>query len=285
MLKKIFVILPIFIILLIPFVSFGQDEQKVPVYEGIWQTDRGVVALWQAENAVWGVFGSVGEIGGYIKNDGRLEFMWEVYPDGIGTGWFRLGDEDRKIEGYWYDDVQLNEHGVWNGTSIGPNNYELGDREALKYNPENPPEETGNPPEIETNIEPGPEIPTITPAPETPAEIAPAETVKPAVNEDAITLWSGTWETDRGFLIVSFEEDNAVGTFDENGVIDAKAAGLVLDGKWTITAEDGTVTEGEFAFWLTDNRMNFKGTYNYSTESNLWLVWSGKKVVEKPEAE
>lgn len=266
-----------------------EDEATYPDFEGIWEVEglfdisSCVMAIWQANEKVWGYFGSEGEIGGYINEDGRLVFMWEFYPDGKGTGWVRTAEEGEVVEGIWSSDIELSEHGSWDGVRIGPNNYEVGDKEALNYDPS-----------IEQVVE----------VDETDAEDANAvgdtageEIVIDETDGDEQTdegdresdeetqpgtleLWPGTWDTDRGFLVLAIVEGEIVGTFGENGVLQGTVEGNTLSGEWSDIDAEGNASEGDAVFWLAEDGLSFRGTYNNANEPDLWLVWSGELVLD-----
>ena len=114
----------------------AKDLDKLPFYGGIWSTDRGQMALWQVDGneKVWGLYGKHGKIGGNVaKDDGIFRFTWDEGYNGRGTGWIRLKKNGKAFDGQWIKELDINEHGPWNGDFIGANDFKLGDTAALDW--------------------------------------------------------------------------------------------------------------------------------------------------------
>ena len=265
-------------LLLVGFPAFAQ-EAEIPDFQGIWDTDMGTMALWQQNEYVWGLYGDEEEIGGYITENGVLNFKWDSSPDGMGTGWFRMNDDGTGFEGRFLNDIELSEQGDWDGELLGENSFNIGDPEALNYQPGDElfqPDE-----EPDTDLPDGiDETADVTDA-ETPEEPEDAEVPDETVDStDGLSSWGGTWETARGYIVMAVSEDSIVGSFGEYGKLEATVQGTALSGTWSITDEEGNSLEGEMVYWLSEDGLSFRGTYNSSDEPDLWLVWSGTKVFQ-----
>ena len=57
----------ILIMLALPASSQENADKKYPQYEGIWKTDLGQTALWQAKDEVWGIYDDNQSVGGASK--------------------------------------------------------------------------------------------------------------------------------------------------------------------------------------------------------------------------
>lgn len=255
----------------VSFVVNGQEKKEWPMFQGIWDTDRGQLALWQVDDKVWGIFGAEAEIGGHIRPDGFLDFVWDNLPDAKGSGWFRLTNNGKSLEGYYITDLDINLQGPWNGKLIGPNNFELGDRQALKWKPGdteiNTKKATAPTDKIETATEPQKEE----------ARVEKDLTV-PKFTGDPIAAWTGIWETTQGEMVLVINETSAEGKFGESGKISGSIDGGVLSGQWSGIGADGSTVSGELMFWLAPDGKTFRGTYNVADQPDLWLVWSGTKL-------
>ncbi len=290
------------------FPIFAQGTDDFPRFGGIWETDRGPMALWQAEDAVWGLYGDSHEIGGHIREDGAFSFSWDEGVDGHGRGWFRLSEDGDSIRGMWLNDLEISDHGTWDGEYVAPNTFPIGDAEALEYEPEEeitPPEEIPEPeptPEESPAVEGPPEFipleveesPSDEPA--EPIEEAPdeepeeepdaepeeepdEEPVVPPTSSGDVSVWIGTWNTGRDYRVLGVDDDgNIIGSFGESGVLQGTVEGSTLSATWHQTAEDGSVSDGEAVFWLAEDGESFRGTYSMSTEPDVWLVWNGDKM-------
>ena len=255
--------------------AFSQAEVEYPVFDGVWETGWGRMALWQAADAVWGVFGSRGEIGGHVTQDGRFQFFWENGPDAFGTGWLDLGENGDRFEGRWFNDADISEHGSLEGDFLWANTFEIGDREVLTYEPgESPPPAITAPAAATGEAE----------SPEVPLEEAAEPPMEPEFHGDSTGAWSGTWDTGRGYLVLAAADGEAIGSFGENGVLDGTVEGATLTATWTTTGDDGVSLSGEAIFWLDEDGATFRGTYNSSDEPDVWRVWSGVKVSESSES-
>jgi len=262
---------PLILVILLGFpsakaIAQSQAGAEYPQFEGIWETDWGRVALWQANDAVWGVYGSQGEIGGHIGNDGVWRFTYETGPDEMGTGWFTLDDDGLGFQGFYYSSIEPDQHGPWEGTLLGPNEYEVSDRAALDYEPGETP-----PAPVVLEPQPGPTAPV-----PTPGETAIEE--EPAFTGEANSAWSGTWDTGRGYLVLIATDSTVYGSFNENGVFQGTVEDNAINATWSITNPDNTVTTGEALFYLSEDGASFRGTYSKSSDPNLWLPWLGSKV-------
>ena len=250
-----------------PAVGAQDAGQDYPRFEGIWETDLGRMALWQANDAVWGIYSGYGEIGGHIEEDGVFRFWYEDDPDDEGTGWFALNDDGQGFYGFYYSSIEPSVHGRWEGTLLGPNNYEISDRDALNY-------------------EPGEEyVPPTDGGPEVPPSSAPPEVSVPATDESetevSTTAWTGTWDTGRGYLVLAVSESTIYGSFGEEGIIEGELAGDTLSATWSVTLDDGTIDQGEALFTIAEDGASFRGTYNRSDDPNLWLPWIGTKLTDQ----
>ncbi|MCX6647697.1 MAG: hypothetical protein NTY09_15245 [bacterium] len=215
---------------ILPVRSIAQDNNvsgDFPVYDGIWDTDLGTLAMWQANDAVWGVYGDKAVMGGHIDADGILRLFYEDNPDDMGSGWLKIVGDGSAIEGSYTSSVEMRIQGTWNGTYLGPNDFEVGDREALNYQPGDlPPGESVDETETATSEETTSEEVVTT---ETPQEFA----------GDVVSAWTGTWDSTRGELVFSVEETNVTGTFGD---------GCEFTGTISETTLNNTSTEPDL--WL-----------------------------------
>jgi len=271
---------------LLSMMAYAQDsEEGYPQFGGIWDTDRGIVALWQAGDAVWGIYEGHGELGGHIDEDGMFRFWYEEDPADMGTGWFELMDTET-LEGAYNSAIEMSEHGNWTGTFLGPNNYEVGDEEALNYDPENDSgsivdsnnveDDSGEGEESES--ETGGEDAEENPDPET--ESGDQDNESNISDTESAVLWTGTWNTGRGYLVLMVDDSEIYGSFGENGVFEGTIDGSEISAIWSVTNEDGSVTEGEALFYISEDGTSFRGTYNSSENPDLWLPWMGTKETE-----
>ncbi len=264
------ILLIILSILIISVPAFAQADDYVR-YDGIWETGRGPLALWQAGDAVYGVFGSNGTLGGHVNADGILNFSYEDGPDEVGTGRFVMNDDLVSFIGLYSSRIDQSESGSWNGNYLGPNGYEVDDRAALNYN-------AGEIPSEEEVAEPV-----------APEEIEPGEEIEPTeFFIDQENSWNGTWDTGRGYLVLTASETTVIGSFGETGIFQGGIDGDTLLATWSMTGENGSELDGEAVFTLASDGLSFRGTYSQLDIPNLWLPWMGTKVtrsVIEPEPE
>jgi hypothetical protein len=260
----------IFLIGLLPLQSTAQESYTgdFPIFDGIWDTEMGIVAMWQANDAVYAVYKSNANLGGHIDENGVLQFGYEDSPDDLGSGWFKIVGDGHELEGYYNSSLEPAVHGTWNGTWLGPNEFDVNDRDALNY-------QAGD-----TGSTYSPEQAVETPAaPEVEVEV-PVEEPQ-GFTGDAEIAWTGGWDTTRGELEINIEDGVVTGTFGDNCTLEGTITGSTLTGTWSITDEDGNVTTGDLLFSLSEDGMSFRGTYNSTTEPDLWLAWHGSKLSEE----
>jgi hypothetical protein len=262
------------ILLAVAMPGWSQSEgtKPVPQFQGIWETDWGKMALWQAEDLVWGVYGTKGEIGGRVNSDGKLEFTWDDSPDGRGSGWMALGEDLSRFDGQWLTDIEIGKNGAIHGELLGPNNFDIADRAALEWEPG---EAQVSPPAAETPEETEPVPPE---EPSAPPSEESGQTGESAAISDYAAAWTGHWDTSRGELALTVDGVDVTGTFGVNGEVAGTIETTTFKGTWTVTADDGTVTQGEVLFWLSEDGLTFRGTYDVSDQPDVWLVWSGTEI-------
>ncbi len=264
--SKLLVIL--LVLLFCPTNAYAQDITATwPQFGGIWETTEGKMALWQAEDKVWGIYTGSSEIGGYIREDGKLHFWYERGSDDMGMGWLEISEDGRAFEGFYTSSLDPGEHDSWGGTWIGPNNFAIGDVAALDYVPGDT--LTADADDTDT--------------PDDQADTVLASDLEDAVDSgmtiDTDSAWGGTWDTERGFLVLAVSEGWVFGSFGEDGVIEGTAENATLSASWSVTRDDGTLLEGEALFTLSEDSINFRGTYNSTDDPNLWLPWMGSKII------
>jgi hypothetical protein len=275
--NRYFLIVGLAILLgILPAMSLAQENivsGDFPVYDGIWDTDMGPLALWQANDAVWGVYGSKAVMGGHIDSDGILRFYYEDNPDDMGSGWLKVTGDGSTLEGLYTSSVEMRIQGTWNGTMLGPNDFAVGDREALNYQPGDlPPVESADAAVAETSDE------TTTAEETTTDETIAAEEIPAEFAGDVVSAWTGTWDTTRGELVLTVADIDATGTFGDGCEFTGTISGTTLNGTWTMIDSTGTVTSGEVLFSLSEDGLSFRGTYSTSTAPDLWLAWQGTKI-------
>jgi hypothetical protein len=274
--KHVIAFMAISVLLIVAAPSPAQETNPIPQFQGIWETDWGKMALWQASDLVWGVYGAKGEIGGHVKLDGKFEFTWDDSPDGRGSGWMELSEDASRFDGQWLTDLEIGKNGAIHGELLGPNDFEIADRAALEWEPgeaqvSQPPAETSGETETAQSEETGEESGT--------SSEESGETARAPIG-DITAAWTGRWDTGRGELILTIDaaNSNVTGTFGENGDLEGTLENTAFSGTWTTTSDDGTVTQGEVLFWLSEDGLSFRGTYNVSDQPDVWLVWSGTKI-------
>jgi hypothetical protein len=272
------------------------EETKLQLFDGIWSTDRGQMALWQVEgnDEVWGLYGKYGKIGGHVSSDdGIFRFIWDEGVDGRGTGWIKLKSDGKVFDGQWLTELNIAQHGSWHGDYLGPNAFEIGDQAALTWQPGT--ENTTEPETVKPEDTTGPsEKPSDSSTTEKPSDSATPEkekeNIEQKVNEDAgftgdaSTIWSSIWETARGELVIIVTDKKAQGTFGKSGTLQGNIDGANFSGTWSETLEDGTAIDGQFFFELNADGSEFRGSYNKTAESHLWLPWSGTKKIDSTES-
>lgn len=271
MMRNIAIIGAIILLALFPLRAAAQDNYAgdYPVYDGIWDTNLGTLALWQANDAVYGIYGNHALLGGHIDDDGVLHFSYEDDPDDMGTGWFKIIGDGTEFEGSYNSSVVMSIHDTWNGTYLGPNEFEIGDRDALDYQAgDAPPDYSGDGTGEETSED---SDTTDTEEEETGDEAG-------EFTGDVASAWAGTWDTNRGELEFSVEDENVTGTFGDEGEVEGTISGTSVSGTWANTDDEGNATSGEVLFTLSEDGMSFRGTYNTTDEPDLWLAWHGTKM-------
>jgi hypothetical protein len=256
------------VILFCPINAYAQDLTATwPQFGGIWETTEGKMALWQAEDKVWGIYTGSSEIGGYIREDGKLHFWYERGSDDMGMGWLEISEDGRAFEGFYTSSLDPGEHDSWGGTWIGPNNFAIGDVAALAYEPD--------------DIVTGADEDSETPGDQDNTVLASdlEDALDSGITIDTDSAWGGTWDTERGFLVLAVSEGWVFGSFGEDGVIEGTAENSTLSATWSVTRDDGTLLEGEALFTLSEDSINFRGTYNSLDDPNLWLPWMGSKLI------
>jgi len=265
------VLLLTFILLMSPGYSQEPGDSDYPEFTGIWDTGMGRLALWQARDAVWGYYEGNGEIGGHIKEDGVYHFYYEVASGDMGMGWLELTDDGLGFEGFYASTLETDTNGTWEGTFVAPNSFEIGDRNALNYQPIEPVTETETPDTQPVAGDPGEE-------PDDGSDEEPFDDAgEIVVDPDLLAIWTGTWDTQRGYLVLTVGSTGIFGSFGENGVFQGTVSENTLSATWSFTDEDGNISEGEALFTISEDGTSFRGTYNDSTEPNLWLPWMGSK--------
>jgi len=241
-----------------PLPSYGQtSDPAIPVFDGIWETDVGRLALWQADNTVWGVYGAVGEIGGTINEDGVFNFNYEQGASEWGRGRMRLNDDARSFTGTYQSTAKESVHGDWNGTWFAANTFDVGDRSALEYIPNNIPPELG---ENTTPEEP----------------VTPEETEQPEPVAVASSAWTGAWDTNLGYIETTAVGSAVTGTFGYDGTLTGTARDNALNATWSMSEYDGTELSGEAFFEISADGLSFRGNY-LITGDGVWLAWHGTK--------
>jgi len=238
--------------------SYGQtSDPAIPVFDGIWETEVGRMALWQADDTVWGVYGTIGEIGGTINEDGVLNFNYTLGASEWGRGRMRMNDDARSFSGSYQSTAKESEHGDWNGTWFAANTFDVGDRNALEYIP------TNIPPELGENT-----------TPEEPA--IPEETEQPEPVAVASSAWTGAWDTNLGYIETTASGSAVTGTFGYDGVLTGTARDNALNATWSMSEYDGTELTGEAFFEIGADGLSFRGNY-LITGDGVWLAWHGTK--------
>lgn len=275
MIKNFAPIALVILIGLLPVHSHAQTaiDGDYPIYDGLWETDLGVLAMWQENDAVWGIYLSSSVLGGRIDDDGILHFRYEENPDDRGSGWFKVSEDGSAFEGYYTSEIEPSIHDNWIGTWLGPNFYEVDDREALNYQPgEIPPDPDEDEDIDDDNVDllsgDSDDSDTDDDTPEPPSEFT----------GDPESAWNGAWETNLGEMELIIDAGNVTGTWGEGGSFEGTISGSTLNGTWLIVDEDGNETGGEVLFSLSEDGVGFRGTYNTSDEPNLWLAWHGTKL-------
>ncbi|HEX9746319.1 MAG TPA: hypothetical protein VGB30_12910 [bacterium] len=262
-------------------IAHSQD-QAYPDFGGIWDTSRGTLAIWQAEDSVFGIYGPYGEIGGHVQEDGTLEFLWSEEPDDYGNGWIKLGDDGNSFDGMWFSVIEMDQHDTWRGEKLDENHYELADRAALDHVPGTTPETPGATDETGTPDDGMAELP----ADNSDQSVDEEPVIEPAIPEgDIDALWSGVWDTARGDLAILIVDGVATGTFRELGSIEGTIDGPIINATWSETTDTGVEVSGSVIFWLSEDGTTFRGSYNVETNPDLWLAWSGEKTSDEAGSE
>lgn len=247
----------------------AQDDVNgdFPLYDGIWDTDLGILALWQANDAVFGIYGSYAEIGGHINEDGILHFTYDNDPNDMGSGWFEISSDGTAFDGMYTSTMDTSIGGTWDGTRLGPNEFDVNDREALNYQPGDTPPDYSEGGEGEEEASDDSEAED---------EDLPEESEE--FSGDVASAWSGSWDTNRGQLVLTVEEGSVSGSFGDGCNFEGTITGTTINGVWSMTDDEGNETSGEVLFNLSEDGMSFRGTYNSTEEPDLWLAWHGTKV-------
>ncbi len=250
-------------ILATPLHAQDQPAPEWPKFDGIWATSRGQLALWQADDAVYGVYEKNGTLGGHIDADGILRFSYEEGSDDMGSGWLQLNVDGASFTGEYTSSTQTAVHGSWDGTFLGLNSFDVGDIAALEYVPGQ-----------EIPVAPGTEVRP--PQGEVPPEI----TTQPSGETTVPTpsAWNGTWDTARGTLVLAVDGVSIEGSFAQSGVLEGTIEDATVRATWRILETGGSETSGECLFTISDDAKSFRGTYDDSAAPDLWLPWQGTKV-------